>query len=410
MSDKVQRISRLIAQQLNGSLDDSEQQELNDWLALSDDNQKWYEQVTNKFYLPRRLKEYEVAESLREGGWDKIVTAKKARIVLISRRMAVAAAVLIACSVSAVYWFNRQHKAGNPVASVAQQYKNDMPPGGGKAVLTLGNGTQIVLNDAKNGALAQQGKVNVEKLDSGLITYNLAQGNNPRGTLKVVWNTLATPRGGQYKVVLADGSKVWLNAASSLRFPSSFSGKTRQVLLTGGEAYFEVAKNKNIPFIVVLPAASGAKAPLGGRSRGAEIEVLGTHFDVMAYEDEKMVRATLLEGSIKVKNGTGAQVLSPGQRAQLGADGSMKVIDDADAEGSIAWINGNFQFKKDDIESVMRQLARWYDVEVTYEGKKTTQSFSGVISRDNNASDVLKALEVSEVHFRIEGRKIIVLP
>jgi ferric-dicitrate binding protein FerR (iron transport regulator) len=181
------------------------------------------------------------------------------------------------------------------------------------------------------------------------------------------------------------------------------------VILTGGEAYFEVVKNKSMPFIVVLPATPGTSA--SSERRGTEIEVLGTHFDVMAYTEEKAIKATLLEGSIKVKSGgASSQVLIPGQQAQVVSGGALQIVSDPDAEETISWINGNFQFNKDDITAVMRQLARWYDVEVEYEGKKTTHSFSGVISRDNNASDVLKALEVSDVHFRIEGRRIIVLP
>ena len=409
MPDKTKRIGQLIVQELNGSLDNSEQQELNEWLALSTDNRSWYEQVkSDKFYLPRRLKEYEEAEMIREEGWNKLQAVKQSKVYSIGRRVAVAAAVVAVFSAGTLYWYNRNNKVESVVTPVAQQFGNDVPPGSNKAILTLGNGAQIALNDAGNGALARQGTVNVMKLDSGQITYKANQGNTVPGTAEILWNTLATPRGGQYKVVLADGTKVWLNAASSLRFPSSFSGKTRQVILTGGEAYFEVAQNKNMPFIVMLPAASGATSPLG--SPGTEIEVLGTHFDVMAYAEEKTIKATLLEGSIKVKSGVSSQVLAPGQRAQVVPGGALQVVTDPDAEESISWINGNFQFNKDDITAVMRQLARWYDVEVEYEGKKTTHSFSGVISRDNNASDVLKVLEISDVHFRIEGKKIIVLP
>src|SRR5258708_7544978 len=327
MSDKTQRISRLILQQMNGGLDDSEEQELNQWLTSSEGNRKWYEQaMANKFYLPRRLKEYEEAEAIRQDGWNKIIAARQPGIYSISKRMAIAAAVLILFSVGAIYWLSRDRKAGNPALVIARQYNNDVPPGGNKAVLTLGNGAQIVLNDAKNGAVAQQGKANVEKMDSRQITYNLTQSNSLRRTPEILWNTLATPRGGQYRVVSADGSKVWLNASSSLRFPSSFSGKTRQVILTGGEAYFEVAKNVSMPFIVNVSSRSEATSPLEGG--GMQVEVLGTYFDIMAYEDEKAVKATLLEGAIKVKSGTALQVLAPGQRPHLGLDGSLQALDD----------------------------------------------------------------------------------
>lgn len=412
MPDKIQRITSLILKQLNGSLSDPEEQELDEWLALSEDRRNWYEEVMrNKFYLPRKFKEYMEVDAIRRTGWDKIGVTRTGvypiRKYSIGRWAAVAAAVIILFSAGIIYWMTGRQKEAAVAPSVVKKYNNDVPPGGNKATLTLGNGTRLVLNDAENGAIAQQGETTVLKLDSGQVAYNSSQNKSAQTTTGVMWNTISTPKGGQYRIVLPDGSKVWLNAASSLRFPTSFSDNSREVILTGGEAYFEIAsqtskgKHGKTPFIVKINTPSGEQG---------EVEVLGTHFDVMAYEDEKNIKTTLLEGKIKMKSRTTVQVLAPGQQAQVDADGTLHVADEPDAEGAIAWTNGLFRFDREDIGAVMRQLGRWYDVEIVYEGKKTSHSFSGVISRDNNASDVLKALEVSDVHFKIEGNKIIVLP
>lgn len=268
--------------------------------------------------------------------------------------------------------------------------KDDVNPGENKAVLTLADGSSIILDSNRNGTLATQGNTKILKLN-GMVSYNnLSKKNNT-----VLYNTISTPRGGQYQLVLSDGSKVWLNAASSLRFPASFSGKERKVELQG-EAYFEVAKNAAMPFKV--------------KTNGMEVEVLGTHFNINSYEDESAIRTTLLEGSIKINKRGSSSLLKPGEQALLNKKGEIKIINHADVEEAIAWKEGKFQFDKADIHAVMRQIARWYDVDVDYQGSVASH-FGGTISRNVNLSQVLNMLHLTgEVKFEIKDRKVVVMP
>jgi len=239
-----------------------------------------------------------------------------------------------------------------------------------------------------------------------LLAYHLPKIEVSAKNATVLYNTITTPRGGQYQVMLSDGSKVWLNAASSLHFPTSFTGQQRIVELTG-EAYFEVAhvsavgeKNK-LPFIVKIITASGARR---------EVEVLGTHFNINAYNDESVVKTTLLEGSVKMTQESGSTLLIPGQQAQLNSNGDVNILKDADMDEAIAWKNGMFQFKKVDIKTIMRQIARWYDVDIEYQ-KNVDEKFYAEISRNTNVSNVFRILEeTGGVHFVIEGKKVVVLP
>jgi len=303
------------------------------------------------------------------------------------------AAIVILVSASLAYLYLPRHSAQRLAGKSPKNIKDDRAPGGNKAILTLADGSNIVLDSAHNGALTQQGNSKVIKLNSGQLAYQSGAGGPvPTG---VQYNTIATPRGGQYQVVLPDGTKVWLNAASSLKFPAAFTGKQRRVELTG-EAYFEVAKNPSLPFIV--------------HSAGSDVEVLGTSFNVNAYDDEETIRTTLLEGSINVSGGAGHTLLKPGQQAQLDRKGNLHLVSDANTEEAIAWKNGYFQFDEAGIRVVMRQLSRWYDVEVSYEGPVTERQFGGEMPRGVNLSEVLHILEESNVHFRIEGKKLIVTP
>ena len=288
-----------------------------------------------------------------------------------------AAAILLLATVGGVFWFVQHNKKTlqiNTLSVVGNQFKNDVLPGGNKAILTLGDGSKIILDNAQNGALATQGNTAVMKKSNQLV-YNAS--NAVSGSLleKILINTIATPRGGQYQIILPDGSKVWLNAASSIKFPTIFRGEERRVEITG-EAYFEVAHNAKMPFIV---------------SNGdAEVRVLGTHFNINSYEDENVLKVTLLEGSVKVLRSTTneSKLISPGQQAQLTHNGSIKIAE-VNANEVIAWKNGYFHFDRADIKSVMRQLSYWYDVEVVYEGSIPTQQFGGDMQRNLTLSQVL---------------------
>jgi len=307
-----------------------------------------------------------------------------------------AAAVLSIVSISSLlYYFlaNRQAEKKMPGEVAVAAPIKDIAPGGNKATLTLGDGSTIVLDSTLNGQLGTQGNARIIKLDNGQLQYQ--QGNTSISPGEIVYNTIATPRGGQYQVVLADGSNVWLNASSSIRFPTDFSGSVREVEVTG-EAYFEVAHNISKPFGVTV--------------KGMYIKVLGTHFNVMAYDDENGINTTLLEGSLKVSNEKGDALVSPGQQAVLNNKGSFRVINHADVEEAVAWKNGKFFFNSADIRSVMRQIERWYNVDVTFE-RDGDLHFTGQLSRYANVSQLLRKLELTnEIHFRIEKGKITVLP
>ncbi|SEM82718.1 FecR protein [Mucilaginibacter gossypiicola] len=268
----------------------------------------------------------------------------------------------------------------------------DKKPGSNKAILTLGNGSQIVLDSARNGMLVQQGNTKIIKSANGHIAYN----KTLAATAAPIYNTMTTPRGGKYDLQLSDGTRVWLNASSSITYPIAFSGTERRVTVTG-EAYFEVAKNKNMPFKINV-------------NDKEEVQVLGTHFNIMAYSDESQIKTTLLEGSVKIVRNKIMGMLKPGQQAQLSSDGKLSVTDDADINAVMAWKNGQTLFVNEDIKTIMRQVSRWYDIDVEYQGDIPARLFTGGISRESNLSVLLKVLEINKIHFRAAGKKLIVTP
>jgi ferric-dicitrate binding protein FerR (iron transport regulator) len=323
-----------------------------------------------------------------------------------------AAAIMLLLGAGSYFWLNRSHpspKAAMVQVKPAPQPKNDVLPGGNKAMLTLGNGATIILDSAHTGALAQQGNTEVVKLNDGQLLYNQAAKKSgdafPIDHSPPTYNTLTTPRGGQYKLVLPDGSTVWLNAASSIRFPTAFTGNERSVEITG-EAYFEVTKNPNRPFIVYF------SSPNEGGREGA-VKVLGTHFNINAYDDEESIKTTLLEGSVKVTNDVASATLKPGEQASIiptSHTSQSILVHSPDLEEVMAWKNGAFQFNGATIQTVMRQISRWYDVDVEYRGKSSLH-FAGTISRNVNISQVLEMLEkAGGIKTTIIGKKIIVMP
>ncbi|MDR6783167.1 transmembrane sensor [Pedobacter africanus] len=300
---------------------------------------------------------------------------------------AAAAAVVVVVLGGLFYYSNRN---SNPAPLLAKQA--DVAPGANKAVLTLADGRKISLNDARNGALAQQAGISISKTADGQLVYELKAGEKELDTKGFSYNTIETPRGGQYQVSLPDGTKVWLNAASSLSYPTTFAGQRQRMVQLTGEAYFEVAKDKQHPFRV--------------KSKSQEIEVLGTHFNVNAYADEPAVKTALLEGSVKISAGTAAVVIRPGQQASL-KNGSINV-EEVNTSVMADWKDGRFRFKNEPLASILRKVSRWYDVEVVYSpGFKDMPTFTGSVSRLDNVSAVLNMLEeTSDVKFSIEGKTI----
>jgi ferric-dicitrate binding protein FerR (iron transport regulator) len=212
----------------------------------------------------------------------------------------------------------------------------------------------------------------------------------------VAYNTMTTPKGRQFSLVLPDGTKAWLNAASSLRYPTAFVGRERKVEVTG-EVYFEVAKNKQMPFKVKV-------------NENMEVEVLGTHFNINSYSNEASINTTLLEGSVQISNQSQKQILKPGQQARVNNDQKINIVSDVNLKKVMAWKNGVFDFDDASLQEVMHQLERWYDIEVVYERGVPDIEFVGTLSRDLSLEDVLKGLKLSEVNFRIEGRKLVIMP
>lgn len=298
--------------------------------------------------------------------------------IAIWKRIAVAASVIFCIVLSAYLILTPQISH-----QLANNRKNDILPASNKAFLTLSNGVKIVLGNVNAGTIAVQGNARVIKTENGLITYNNTGGNNQAP----VYNTLTVPRGAHYDVTLSDGTKVWLNAESSITYPVVFTGEERDVTIDG-EAYFEVAKNKEMPFHV--------------NSGGQTIEVLGTHFNVNAYDNEDAIKTTLLEGSVKVTRGLENVILTPGEQSVNRKANEHLIVKNADPGEAVAWKDGLFSFRNADLKTVMRQIARWYDVEIRYEGNIPPREFSGKIHRNNNASQVLEILSYTNIHFTIK--------
>lgn len=348
-------------------------------------------------------------QSLLETTFEKIkqaiATEKESKPLVISIyrklwfRMSAAAILVFLVSSATFYFFH--HKDSKTLAKNHIQAKvKDIPPGTNNAVLTLNDGTVIVLDSATNGTLAQQGNIKVLKIN-GQIAYNKTGTGNMN--TKPIYNTITTANGNEYQLILADGSKVWLNAASSIRFPASFVGNERKVEITG-EAYFEVAHDASKPFKVEFKNNAGA----------GEIEVLGTHFDVNAYNDESATRTTLLEGSVKVSKGNESVLIKPGEQASVSSNSlsevkGITVKKNADIDQVVAWKDGFFVFNNTDLQTIMRQVARWYNVQVNFEGKISADGYSGKISREVPLSKFLKVLELNGALIKTEERTVTVM-
>ncbi|MCZ4224867.1 FecR family protein [Pedobacter rhodius] len=313
-----------------------------------------------------------------------------------NRNWWVAAAAMIALT-AGIFTYNFLKPVNPPGDNIS--YAADIVPGRNKAFLTLADGKKISLTEAPDGTLAEQEGIKINKTADGQIIY-ISPVSNIENIAKNAFNSVETPKGGQWQLSLPDGTRVWLNAASSLKYPASFASKAVRKVELKGEAYFEVAKDKHHPFLV--------------KTNTQEVEVLGTHFNINSYSDEQFVRTTLLEGSVRinssVKKGQGTlkpQLLKPGQQAVN--DGSVIRLSKVDTELSVAWKNNKFIFENDNIRYIMRMIERWYNVEVVYDGEVPKDKFGGAVSRFGKVSEVLKSLQLTgKVHFEIEGRRITV--
>lgn len=320
-------------------------------------------------------------------------STNESKIFPLFRLRTIAAAAIGLLVISAGVYYSMRHREDAAVAKNKTEVKHDADPGKNEAVLTLDNGEKVVLDSARIGTLAKKGNVSIKKTKDGQLVYQVEDGKASAANGPVAYNTVSTPRGGQYQVILPDGSRVWLNAASSLKFPTAFAGNQRNVELTG-EAYFEVVKNALKPFTVKVNALN--------------VKVLGTHFNINAYTDEDNIKTTLLEGSVLLTSGNSHNLLKPNEQGIVkGTD--IRIVK-VDAERSVAWKNGFFDFNRSSIQDIMKQLSRWYNVEVVYTGNISNDEFVGKIERNVKLSQVLHVLELSHVHFKVEDKKITVSP
>lgn len=356
-----------------------------------------------KSYLLQRFREEEqlpvaqhdvLAERLLQNIHRQIIPAA-APVVPLYRRIwkRVAVAAMIAVTLGAGYLMLTRQQAENvEVAALpASRFGNEVAPGTNKAKLVLGNGEEILLEETADGAIVAPENEHIYKRDAELV-YDRTNGR----ASATATNILSTPNGGQYKVVLSDGTRVWLNAASSLAYPAAFSGNKREVVLTG-EAYFEVAKDEGKPFLVTV--------------NDMQVQVLGTHFNVKAYANDKHIMTTLLEGAVRVKKGTGSVMLLPGQQASLNKQDGVLRSATGDPELALAWKNGLLAFKNDALRDVMHTISRWYDVEVVYEAgiDKEAIHVSGAMRKQEYISKALEILELTAgIHFKVTGRTVTV--
>jgi ferric-dicitrate binding protein FerR (iron transport regulator) len=351
------------------------------------------ERIMDEQLAARAAGEYdypEVVARIQQGVAEKINEEnEQTRVRRLPVWVRIAAAVLILAGGSVLVKTLIQQKPLHLRPLTRQTTARPVAPGSNKAILTLADGSRITLDSTGNQVI-QQGNATIRQ-QQGHLQYTTT------GTAEnLSFNILSTPAGGQYQLSLPDGSRVWLNAASSLRFPTAFNNRERNVILTG-EAYFEIAQNVNSPFKVT--------------ANDVTIEILGTHFNIMAYADEHQLTTTLLQGAVKVHGSGKAVLLRPGQQAQFDHHSRELEVSAADTESAVAWKNGYFSFSNENIQSAMRKIARWYNVDIEYRGDVTHKALWGTVSRFENINEVLSTLELTgTMHFSMEGRKVIVTP
>ncbi|MGV3641995.1 MAG: FecR domain-containing protein [Adhaeribacter sp.] len=384
--------AELILRHLRGELTQQEEEAFGQWLQADEQNRRFLEKIVNQQQLEEELTFFSSVDT--PAAWRRVASQTIEKEEAGSRwqkagvwKYAAVIALLLA-AVLVIYQTKLKGKDPRPgiAAAAPGQQGEKILPGGNKARLILGDGTVVMLEEVPDGTVREANGLRVFKQE-GQVVFNILEDSSS----EISYNTISTPVGGQYQVVLPDGSKVWLNSASSLRFPSAFVKHERVVELTG-EGYFEIAKNRAKPFRVLANTAT--------------VEVLGTHFNLMAYSNEKYIRTTLLEGAVKVGNGREQKRMVPGQQALIGEEIVLKQVDVKEA---VAWKNGLFYFRKLDIATVMRQLERWYGIEVHYSGGQPSKHFTGIISRDTDITKVLEMLTMTgAIQVKTEGRKITV--
>lgn len=370
---------KLLDRYLEGNVSAEERQLLYKYYNSFQETDNWNEALMGD----ERLIENDNLETLTNR-----ITALKTPIkrIITWRKLAVAASIIVVVSIGGYFAFFNNETEKAPVQAVST--KDVAAPTTNRAMITLANGEKIFLDNTNNGMLGTEGTVKIVKLENGNIIYE-----RQHNTTEVSYNTIVNPKGSRVQtLVLTDGTQVWLNAGSSLRYPTAFIGSERKVELTG-EGYFAVVHNEKMPFKVL--------------ANGVEIEDLGTEFNVNSYDDEPEIKVTLVNGLLQVKKQGSEKRIIPGQ--QLKITDVIKLVQNVNLDNELAWKNGFFAFREADIKAVMRQLARWYDIEINYEGTIYQETFSGSIGKDLSLKDVLDGLTRMKLKFRIEGNKVTIL-
>ena len=407
------RVAYLVAGYIRQTLTEKEHDELDEWITTSDENQRLFEELTDPAAIEKGLNEMEKVNT--GAAMERIKSKIRFTDVEIKKKKrwmpySIAASIIVLAGLFIFFMANRKTKTGK--AEIVKT--NEIKPGGNFAELILANGKTVNLYEAKNGLIDSTNGNEVLKSADGQISYE------NHSITENEFHVLTTPAGGQYSVTLPDGSRVWLNSLSSLKYPVSFSANERIVELTG-EAYFEVTHLAS-PGLKATPSEGGRETvPFVVKVNGMRVEVLGTHFNINAYSDEPSVNTTLLEGKVIVsrevgkKSGspedgkTGSVELKPGEQARLMANGELKIENGVDVSEAVAWKDGMFKFTNQPIDAVMRQISRWYGAEIMYEGK-VDHHFNATIYRKESIEKLLNILEeTNEVHFMVEGRKIVVM-
>ncbi|WP_443939210.1 FecR family protein [Pedobacter sp. MW01-1-1] len=350
--------------------------------------ESWYLSLNanEKEHLP-----LEILSEGRKSNWQAVESKLRKPSKRIWLSLSAAAAIVLVF-IAGLYTYYIQ------LPQQEEKIAQKIEPGGNKAYLTLANGEKISLNDVNSGTLVDESGITIKKTNDAQLIYAMDASNKQDKVVEKSFNTVETPRGGQYQIILPDGTKVWLNAASSLKYPTTFLGESKRQVQLVGEAYFEVAHNKKQPFVVGID---------GGKRAEKEqfIQVLGTHFNVNAYADQQYVRTTLLEGAVNVND---KFILKPGQQAL--ANDQQVLVRNVDVDESIAWKEGAFIFNPEDFKSSLDMIARWYDVEFIYDYTPKNMHIGGKISRSRSISEVLEFIEATDnIKFKIEGRRIRVI-
>ena len=389
-----ERLKVLFQQYLNDNLSPKDLEELQRTIQDGRNDELLDELLKNAFTEPAFA---DVEDELRQSVFDAIQTKinrpknDEVENIHLKRRMpyrwlaGVAALLVIAISVGLFFQKKNVEKPENTYVAYS------IKPGGNKATLTLANGKKLILTDSLEGQLANEAGVKISKTKKGEIIYTATAGNDKGNKLQ--YNILSTKNGEQFQIILPDGTHVWLDAASSLKYPVTFIGNERKVELTG-QGYFEVSHNAAKPFIV--------------KTSQTEVQVLGTHFNVSAFDDEQDTKTTLLEGAVRIKSYKAAVLLKPGEQAVLNTSRQLIVSDDIDVNREIAWKNGLFDFKKAGVEEIMLKVSRWYDINVKYEGAIPETRLTGKISRNVDIKGLLSILQFEGIKWRIQGRTVII--